>query len=80
MLYKCALCISLQLCPTLYNPMDHSPPGSSVCGISQGGILEWVAISSSRGFSRPKDQAHIPSVSCIAGEFFTTSTTWELAM
>ena len=42
---------SLQLCPTLCNPMDCSPPASSVHGILQARILEWVAISSSRGFS-----------------------------
>ena len=44
---------SLQLCPTLCNPMDCSPPGSSVHGILQARILEWVAISSSRGSSPP---------------------------
>ena len=36
---------SLQLCPTLCDPIDGSPPGSSVCGILQARILEWVAIS-----------------------------------
>ena len=45
-----------QSCPTLWDPVDCSPPGSSVHGILQAGILEWVAISSSRGSSRPKDQ------------------------
>ena len=44
------------------DPMDCSPPGSSVCGILQARILEWVAISSSRRSSRPKDQT---PVSCI---------------
>ena len=39
---------SLQLCPTLCNPMDCSPPGSSVHGILQERILEWVSISSSK--------------------------------
>ena len=39
---------SLQLCPTLYDPIDGSPPGSSVPGILQGSILEWVAISLSK--------------------------------
>ena len=39
-----------QSCPTLCDPMDCSPPGSSVHGISQARILEWVAISFSRGF------------------------------
>ena len=41
----------LQSCPTLCDPMDRSPPGSSVHRISQARILEWVAISSSRGSS-----------------------------
>ena len=40
-----------QLCPALCDPMDYSPPGSSVHGIMQARILEWVAISSSRGSS-----------------------------
>ena len=38
---------SLQSCPTLYDPIDGSPPGSPVPGILQAGTLEWVAISSS---------------------------------
>ena len=45
-----------QLCPTLCDPMDCSPPGSSVHGISPAKMLEWVAISFSRGSSRPRDQ------------------------
>ena len=44
-----------QLCPTLCNPVDCSPPGSSVHGISQARVLEWVAISFSRGSSQPRD-------------------------
>ena len=39
----------LQLCPTLCDPMDHGPPGSSAHGILQARILEWVAISFSSG-------------------------------
>ena len=46
---------SLQSRPTLGNPMDCSPPGSSVHGIFQARILEWVAISFSRGSSQPRD-------------------------
>ena len=57
-----------QLCPTLFKPVDCSPPGSSVQGILQARILEWVALPSSRGSSRPRDQTQ---VSCIAGRFFT---------
>ena len=57
---------SLQLCPTLCDPMDYSLPGSSVCGIFQERILEyWTAISSSRGSSRPRDQTRVSYVSCI---------------
>ena len=48
--------------------MDHSLPGSSVHGILQARILEWVAIPFSRGSSQPRDQT---LVSCIAGRFFT---------
>ena len=44
------VCSITKLCPTLCDPTDCSPPGSSVHGISQARILEWVAISSSRGF------------------------------
>ena len=49
----------LQSCPTLWKPMDYSPPGSSVHGIVQVRILEWVAMPSSRGSSRPRDQTHV---------------------
>ena len=56
-----------QSCLTLCDPMDCSPPGSSVPGILQARILEWVAISFSRGSSQLRDQTH---VSCIAGRFF----------
>ena len=58
----CNVCMRaklLQLCPTLFNPMGRSPPGSSVHGILQARILEWVAISVSRGSSRPRDQTHV---------------------
>ena len=45
-----------QLCLTLCDPVDYSPPGSYVHGILQARILEWVAMPSSRGSSRPRDQ------------------------
>ena len=47
------MCVHTQSCPTLFDPMDCSPPGSSVHVIFQARILEWVAISSSRGSSQP---------------------------
>ena len=57
-----------QSCPTLCVPIDCSPPGSSVHGIFQAGVLEWVAISFSRGSSRPRDRSR---VSCIPGRHFS---------
>ena len=54
-----------QQSPTLYDPTNYSPPGSSVRGIFHGRILEQVAIPSSRGSSQPKNQTHIFYVSCI---------------
>ena len=59
---------------TLCCPMDCSPLDSSVHGISQARILEWVAMPSSRGSSRPRDQTQL---SCIAGRFFTDGATRE---
>ena len=60
--------LEAQLCLILCNPMDCSPPGSAVPGISEARILEWVAMPSSRGSSPPRDHTQ---VSCIAGRFFT---------
>ena len=51
--------VSAQLCPTLSNPMDHNPPGSSVHGILQARILEWVASPFSWGFSQLRDRTQI---------------------
>ena len=55
---------SLQLCPTLFDPLDRSPLGASVHGILQARILEWVAISSSRGSSRSRDRTRVSYISC----------------
>ena len=63
-----------QSCPSLCDPMDCSPPGSSVHGVLQVSILEWAAISFSRGSSQPKNQAR---VSWTAGRFFTIWATRE---
>ena len=60
--------LAAQSCPTLCDLIDCNPLGSSVHGILQARILEWIAIPISRGSSRPRDQTW---VSCIAGEFFT---------
>ena len=58
-------------------PMDCSTPGSSVHGILQARILEWVAIPSCRGSSWPRHHTCIFYVSCIGRWVFTTSTTWK---
>ena len=70
--YACVHAKSLHLCLTLCEPTDCSLPGSSVHGILQARILEWVAMLSSRGSSRPSDRTP-----ALAGRFFTTSATWE---
>ena len=67
----------LQLCPTLWDLMDCGLPGSSVCGIFQARILEWVAISSSRGSSRPRDWTRVSWVFCIGRWVLYHCTTWE---
>ena len=63
------------MCQMVCDPMDCSPPGSSAHEILQARILEWVAISFSRGSSQPRDQTR---VSCIAGGFFTDWGTREV--
>ena len=63
-----------QLGPTLWDPMDCSLPGSSIHGIFQAEVMEWVAISLSRGSSRPRDGTW---VSRIAGRCFTI---WATAL
>ena len=57
--HKLQLIVSAKSCPTLCDPMDCSPPGSSVHGILQARILEWVAMPSCRGSSQPRDRTHI---------------------
>ena len=65
---------SVVVCWLLCDPMDRSPPGSSVHGILQVRILEWIAIPFSRGSSWPRDWTQ---VSCIAGGSFTVWDTRE---
>ena len=69
LLLACVLVAQSRL--TLCNPIDCSPGSSSVHGIFQASILEWVAISFSRGPFRPKDWTHVSCVSYTAGRFFT---------
>ena len=58
-------CVCTQSCLTVCHPMDCSPPGCSVCGIFKARILERVAISSSKGSSRPRDQTQVSCIPCI---------------
>ena len=64
-----------QSCPTLCDPMDCSLPGSSIHGIFQARILEWVAVSFSRGSSRPRDWTQ---VSLTVARCFTIWATREV--
>ena len=62
---RCVRAKSFQLCPTLGDPLDCSPPGSSVRGVLQAGTLEWAATPSPRGSSRPWGPTWISAVSCV---------------
>ena len=61
----CYCAKSLQSGPTHCDAMDHSPPGSSVHGILQARILEWVAVPFSRGSSRPRDQTWVSRITFL---------------
>ena len=67
-------CCCAQFCPALCDPMDCSPPGSSVQGILQARILGQVAISFSRGSSPPREQTLI---SCIGRWILPHGATWK---
>ena len=86
----CALCVSVcvccvsvcvcsvaQLCLALCNPTNCSQPGSSVHGIIQARMLEWVAMLSSTGSSWSMDGTHVSCIPELAGGFFTPGATWE---
>ena len=66
----------LQLCPTLCDPMDYSPPGPSLHGILQERILEWVAMPYSRGSSWLRDWTWVSCVSCIGRWVWCVCMTW----
>ena len=66
-----------QLCASLWDPKDCSPQVSSVHGIFQTRVLEWVAISFFRGSSPPRDQPCVSCVSCIGRQILYRSATWE---
>ena len=72
------LCCAMLSCIQLFaTPWMQSPPGSSVHGILQARILEWVAISSSRGSSQPRNWTQVSCVSCIGREILYHHATWE---
>ena len=83
--FECCAVLGTQLCLTLCNPMDYSAWGSSVHGISHIRILEWDAISSSRGSSWSRDWTRVSCISFTASRFFTsvpipglkTQSLWE---
>ena len=62
---SCCCCLVTKSCSSLCNSINSSPPGSSVCGICQMRIVEWVVLPFCRESSRPWDQTHI---SCIAAD------------
>ena len=76
---RCLCCCGA--CPiksNFYDLMNCSPPGSSVHGILQARILAWVAISSSRGSSRPRDRTWVCCVSCIGRRvLYHQNRSWE---
>ena len=72
----CAEFVCARLCLTLCNPMDSSQPGPSVGGIFQAGILEWVAISFSRGSSWPRDWNLISCTSFIGSHILYQCNSW----
>ena len=73
--YEWYTCSCAQSCPALCNPMDHSLPGSSVHGISQARILEWVTTFCFRESSQPRYWTH---VSCIGRWTLYHWATWEV--
>ena len=74
---SCVCAKSLRPCPTLCVPIDCSLPGSSVHGILQSRILEWVAMPSSRDLPNPGIELSSLMSPALAGGFVTTSAAWE---
>ena len=75
-----SLCVhakSLQSCPYFCDPMDYSPPWSSVHRTLQARILEWAAVLSSRDLPDPGIKPSSLTSPSLGGGFFTTNTTWE---
>ena len=77
-IYIYCCCVVIKSCPTPRDPMDCSPPGSSVHGLFQARIFECVTISYSRGYSNPGTQLVSLASTVLVGGSFPTSTTWEM--
>ena len=76
--YNTAMCAKLLWsCATLFTPMDHSPLSSSVHGILQTRILEWIVVPSSRGSPNPGVELKSLTSPALVGGFFTTSAIWK---
>ena len=75
--HACVPAKSLQSCLNLCDPMDYSPPGSSVHGILEARKLEWVAMQPSTGFPNPGIKPMSLMSPVLAGGFLTTGATWE---
>ena len=72
--FHTVLCSAVsQSCTTLCGPMDCSLPGSSIHGIFQARLLEWVAMPSSKESSRPRDRIRVSYTSCIGRQVLATS-------
>ena len=69
-------CVYAQSCPNLCDPVNCSPPGSSVHGILQARIMGWVAMPSSRDLHNPGIEPASLTSPALAGGFFTTSIIW----
>ena len=74
------VCIFSRSHPTLCDPMDYSLPGSSVYEIFQARILEWAAISYSRGSPQPRDQTHVSRCAGTGRQILYHCTIWEAHM
>ena len=71
---------SLQLCSTLCDPVDCSPPGSSIHGVHQARILEWAAMPSSRGSSWPRDGSCVSYLHWLAGSLPVAPNCWQCSL
>ena len=70
---KVRVCVRAQSCQTLCDTMDYSPPGSSVHGVLQARMLEWIAVPSSRDLPNPDIKSGSLTSPALADGFFTTS-------